>query len=107
MSFLLPHDDNGQPIGIMGFVANGTQKLAIGTTSVRSEKLPDDVHVVSLYATAACRFEVGGAAVTADAATSPFIAPGYYLDLPVDKDERYVAFVAESGTCAAYVIGRT
>ena len=107
MSFLLPHDDNGQPIGIMGFVANGTQKLTVGAAGVRSQRLADNVHVVSLYATAACRFEVGGITVSADAATSPFVAPGYYLDLPVDKDERYVAFVAESGDCSAYVIGRT
>ena len=106
MSTLLPLDDNGQPIAILGFVRNGTQKLAVGTGSVRSAALPEHVEVVSLYATGACRFAVGDVGVVADAASSPFLAPGQYLDLPVDRDERHVAFVAESGTCSAYVIGR-
>ena len=107
MATLLPLDDNSHPIGILAFCPNGTQKLAVGTTSVRSTALPQNVRVVTLFATGPCRFEVGGASVVASAADSPFIAAGYYLDLPLDKDERHVAFIAESGSCSAYVIGRT
>ena len=107
MATLLPLDDNSQPIAILAFRPHGTQKLAVGTSSVRSAALPADVRVVSLYATGPCRFEVGPANIVADAGNSPFIAAGYYLDLPLDKDERHVAFIAESGSCSAYVIGRT
>ncbi len=107
MSTLLPLDDNGHPIAILGFVRRGTQKITVGTTSTLSAALPPDVTVISLIATAAVRFELGDAGVTADAATSPYLHPGVYLDLPVSAQQRHVALIAESGTCQAYVIGRS
>lgn len=107
MSLLLPLDDNGNPIGILGFDYRGTQKLAVGPTSVRNEiPIPADIEIVTLYATGPCRFELGDATVTADPATSPFLAPGHYLDVPLRPGERHVAFVAEAEACEAYVIGR-
>ena len=107
MSTLLPLDDNGHPIGIMGFASNGTQKLNVGTSSVRTTTpLPGHISVISLIATGAVRFEVGDAAVSASAQTSPYLHPGVYLDLPVSAHERHVALIAESGSCQAYVIGR-
>ncbi|MCS6778120.1 MAG: hypothetical protein NZ555_00260 [Geminicoccaceae bacterium] len=107
MSLLLPLDDNGNPIGILGFDYRGTQKLAVGPLSVRNPiPIPSDIEIVTLYATGPCRFELGDATVTADPTTSPFLAPGHYLDIPLRRGERYVAFVAEDAPCAAYVIGR-
>jgi hypothetical protein len=107
MSTLLPLDDNGNPIAILGFVRRGTQKISVGTGSVASAALPAGIAVISLIATGPVRFELGGADVTADAATSPYLHPGVYLDLPVSAQQRHVALVAESGTCQAYVIGRS
>ena len=57
MSTLLPLDDNGHPIAILGFVPRGTQKLTVGTASVRSAALTADVAVISLIATGPVRFE--------------------------------------------------
>ncbi|WP_027136297.1 hypothetical protein [Geminicoccus roseus] len=108
MSTLLPLDDNGHPIAILGFVHHGTQKLEVASSaSARSAALPEGVRVVSLIATGPVRFELGGASVTADPASSPYLHPGVYLDLPVGGAERHVALIAESGSCQAYVIGRT
>ncbi len=107
MSLLLPLDDNGNPISILGFDYRGTQKIAVGGTSVRIPvPIPADIEIVTLYATGPCRFELGDATVTADADASPFLAPGHYVDIPLRRGERYVAFVAEGDPCHAYVIGR-
>lgn len=107
MSLLLPLDDNGNPIGILGFDYRGTQKLAVGSVSVRNEvPIPSDIEIITLYATGPCRFELGDESVTADPQASPFLAPGHYLDIPLRRGERFVAFVAESDPCEAYVIGR-
>jgi len=107
MTLLLPLDDNGNPIGILGFDYRGTQKLAVGPTSVRNPiPIPSDIEIVTLYATGPCRFELGDASVTADPVSSPFLAPGHYVDVPLRRGERYVAFVAEGAPCEAYLIGR-
>lgn len=107
MSTLLPVDDNGHPIGILGFAPQGTVRLAVGATSVRNAvPIADEVAVVSLIATGPCRFEVGGAGVVADVATSPFLHPGQYVDLPLRHHQRHVAFIAEDTPCYAYIIGR-
>ncbi|HET6468673.1 MAG TPA: hypothetical protein VFG43_09875 [Geminicoccaceae bacterium] len=107
MSTLLPVDDNGNPIAILGFDYRGTRKILVGAGSARNqEPIPADIEIVSLIATGACRFEVGDATVTADAETSPFLYPGQYLDLPLRRGERHVAFVAEGADCEAYIIGR-
>jgi hypothetical protein len=107
MSTLLPIDDNGNPIGILGFDYRGTQKLAVGATSSRNaQPIASDIDVVSIIATGPCRFEVGDSSVTADAAASPFLFPGQYLDLPLHSGERFIAFIAEDAACDAYIIGR-
>lgn len=107
MSTLLPIDDNGNPISILGFDYRGTRKLTVGAASVRNETpIADDIEVVSLIATGFCRFETGDATVTADAETSPFLYPGQYVDIPLRRGERYIAFVAEGEGCDAYIVGR-
>lgn len=107
MSTLLPVDDNGHPIGILGFDYRGTQKLAVGTVSSRNvTPIAADIEVVSVIATGACRFEVGDASVVANTTASPFLYPGQYLDLPLRHGERYIAFIAEDTPCSAYIIGR-
>jgi len=107
MSLLLPLDDNGHPMQVLGFDPGGTQKLTVGDSSVRTPvALPDHVQVVTLIATGPCRFALGQAAVAADPATSPFLYPGIYVDVPLRRGERHVAFVAEAEDCVAYVIGR-
>jgi hypothetical protein len=107
MSTLLPVDDNGNPINILGFDYRGTQKLAVGAASTRNATpIAADIEVVSIIATGACRFEVGDETVVADAAASPFLYPGQYLDLPLRYGERHIAFIAEGSPCDAYIIGR-
>lgn len=107
MSLLLPTDDNGHPISLLGFNYRGTQKLAVGNASVRNAPaLPEAVQVVTLLATGPCRFEVGGAEVTADPALSPYLAPGQYVDVPLRAGEHHVACIAEGSPCSVYVMGR-
>ena len=107
MSLLLPLDDNGHPISVLGFDYRGTIKMSVTQASARNPApLPADIDLVTLIATGPCRFEVGDAAITADAATSPFLFPGQYLDVPLRAGARFVAFVAEDQACAAYVIAR-
>ncbi|MCB1883989.1 MAG: hypothetical protein KDG89_08345 [Geminicoccaceae bacterium] len=108
MSMLLPLDDNGNPINVLGFDYRGTLRLSIGTAaSVRNPTaLPRDIEMVTLIATGPCRFEVGDAGVVADKEKSPFLYPGVYIDVPLRRGERHVAFIAEDAACSAYVIGR-
>ena len=107
MTVMFPLDDDGRPIPVLGFDYRGTQKLAVGTTSVRNPvPVPNDIEILSLIATGTCRFEIGDETVTADPVSSPVLFPGQYVDVPLRRGERYVAFVAESGSCEAYVIGR-
>lgn len=107
MSLLLPVDDNGNPMPVVGFAPRGTQKLLVGAASTRlATPLSADVQLVTLVATGPCRFAIGDADVTADLATSPFLYPGIYVDVPLREGERQVAFIAEGADCVAYVIGR-
>jgi hypothetical protein len=107
MAVLFPLDDDGHPIPVLGFDYRGTLKLAAGPTSVRNAApIPSDVQIVSLIATGLCRFEVGDHTVTADPVQSPILFPGQYLDVPLRRGERYVAFLADGEPCDAYVIGR-
>lgn len=107
MSLLLPLDDNGNPIAILGFERHGTQKVAVSADSIRiPSPIGEQIEVITLIATGPCRFEVGDASVAADIDASPFLFPGQYLDVPLKRDQRYVALIAEGSPCAAYVIGR-
>lgn len=107
MSLLLPLDDNGHPMPVLGFAHRGTQKLAVGGASVRAPAtLSDDIKVVTLIATGPCRFEIGGGDVTADLVASPVLYPGIYVDVPLQRSEQHIAFIAEAEDCVAYVIGR-
>jgi len=108
MSLLLPVDDNGNPMQVLGFDPAGTQKLAVAAESARTPvPLPDHVQVITLIATGACRFAIGQEDVVADLAASPFLYPGIYVDVPLRRGERHVAFIAEAEDCVAYVIGRS
>ncbi|GBD43737.1 hypothetical protein HRbin40_01217 [bacterium HR40] len=107
MSLLFPLDDNGHPVPVLGFDYRGTQKIAVTSTSTRTpQPIPSDIELVTLIATGPCRFEVGDATVTADPVSSPFLFPGIYVDVPLRRGERYLAFIAEGADCEAYVIGR-
>jgi hypothetical protein len=107
MSTLLPVDDNGNPIAILGFDYRGTQRIAVtGTSSRNPQPIAGDIDVVSIIATEPCRFEVGDATVTADPVTSPFLFPGQYLDIPLRSGERYIAFIASGADGDGYIIGR-
>jgi hypothetical protein len=107
MSLLLPVDDNGNPMQVLGFAKAGTQKLTVASSSVRTATaLADHIQVITLIATGPCRFAIGSSEVAADPATSPFLYPGIYVDVPLRKGERHVAFVTEAEDCIAYVIGR-
>ncbi len=107
MSLLLPVDDNGNPLPVLGFAPLATQRVAVASSSVRiASSLEAGLQLVTLIATGPCRFEVGGATVTADRDSSPFLYPGIYVDVPLRRSERHVAFVAEAEDCVAYVIGR-
>ena len=107
MAVLFPLDDDGHPIPVLGFDYRGTLKLSAGPTSVRNAApIPSDVQIVSLIATGMCRFEVGDHSVTADLLQSPILFPGQYLNVPLRRGERYVAFVADGEPCDAYIIGR-
>ena len=107
MSLLLPIDDNGHPIPVLGFDYRGTQKILVTSVSTRNPNpIPDDVELVTLIATGPCRFETGDATVTADPQTSPYLHPGLYVDVPLKAGERHIALVAEGADCEAYIIGR-
>ena len=109
MSILLPVDDNGHPIHVLGFDYRGTRKLAVTADASARNPAPiaSDIELVTLIATGPCRFELGDATVTADKETSAFLFPGQYVDVPLRRGERYVAFIAEGVTpCEAYIIGR-
>lgn len=107
MSLLLPLDDNGHPIAILGFDYRGTQTLAVSATSTRNATpIPADIEVVTLIATGPCRFEIGDASVTADADKSPFLQAGVYLDIPLRPGERYLALIAQDAPCDAHIIQR-
>lgn len=107
MSLLLPVDDNGNPLPVLGFDPLGTRKIAVSGSSSRiAAALDDELQLVTLVATGPCRFEFGDVAVTADRDASPFLYPGIYVDVPLRRSERYVAFIAEDADCIAYVIGR-
>lgn len=107
MSLLLPVDDNGNPMQVLGFDRGGTLKIGVTGASTRNAApLAANIQLVTLIATGPCRFEIGGGNVVADLATSPFLYPGIYVDVPLRRDERHIAFVAEAEDCVAYVIGR-
>lgn len=107
MTLLLPLDDNGNPITVLGFDYRGTRRVAVTASSTRNEvPVPGDIEIVTIIATGPCRFEAGDATVTADPQTSPYLHPGQYVDLPLRRGERHIAFVAEEADCAAYIIGR-
>jgi len=107
MAVLFPLDDDGHPIPVLGFDYRGTQKLSVGAVSVRNASpIPADVQLISLISTGQCRFEIGDSTVTADPVASPVLFPGQYVDVPLRRGERYVAFVAEGPDCDAYIVGR-
>jgi hypothetical protein len=107
MAVLFPLDDDGHPIPVLSFDYRGTRKLAVGASSVRNATpIPSDVQIVSLIASGLCRFEVGDHTVTADPAASPVLFPGQYVDVPLRRGERYIAFIAEGEPCGAYIVGR-
>lgn len=107
MSLLFPLDDNGHPIPVIGFDYRGTQKIVVTAVSTRNpQPIPADIELVTIIATGPCRFEVGDADITADPVSSPFLYPGIYVDVPLRRGERYIAFVAEDADCEAYIIGR-
>jgi len=107
MSLLLPLDDNGNPMQVLGFLPRGTRKLAVGAASTRLDTpLDADLQLVTLIATGPCRFAIGDAEVTADLDDSPFLYPGIYVDVPLRHDERQIACIAEAEDCVVYVIGR-
>ncbi len=107
MSLLFPVDDNGNPISILGFDYRGTQTIAVSTSSSTiSNAVHDDIEIVTVIATDACRFEIGDATVEAAHNVSPFLYPGTYIDIPLRDGERHIAFLAEQSDCVAYIIGR-
>lgn len=107
MSLLLPLDDNGNPVAVLGFDYRGTQRVDVGAVSNRNIfPIESDIELVTVIATGACRFEIGDAGVTADGDSSPFLFPGVYIDVPLRAGESHVAFIAEDEDCRAYVIGR-
>lgn len=107
MSLLLPLDDNGNPVSVLGFDYRGTRSVDVGAVSNRNViPIDGDIELVTLIATGACRFEVGDATITADRDTSPFLFPGVYIDVPLRPGETHVAFLAEGEDCQAFIIGR-
>ena len=107
MSLLLPMDDNGHPVQVLGYDYRGTQKMAVSSTSTTNPlPIASDIELVTIIATGPCRFEVGDETVTANVETSPYLFPGVYIDVPLRAGERYIAFVAESDPCYAYILGR-
>lgn len=107
MALLLPLDDNGQPMPILGFRFRGCQTIELGETSTRNTTpIAAETRVVTIAATANCRFEVGDETVTADAESSPFLLANSYVDIPLAPGERHIAFIAD-GSGDAYVIERT
>ncbi len=107
MALLLPLDDNGQPMQILGVRYRGCQRISLGATSARNTTpIAPGTRVVTITATGNCRFEVGDATVTADANASAFLLANSYMDIPLTESERYVAFIADGAGGDAYIIER-
>lgn len=107
MSLLLPHDDNGNPIAALGFDYRGAQSIAVTSLSRRNlAPMNTDIELVTIIATGACHFEVGDASVTAEIASSPFLYPGVYVDIPIRRGESHIAFISAGTDCTAYLMGR-
>ncbi|SNB53088.1 hypothetical protein SAMN07250955_101333 [Arboricoccus pini] len=106
MSFVLPTDDNGNPIAALGFDYRGTQQIAVDTESKRNaQPIASYTALVTIIATGPCYFEIGDASVTATTNGSAFLFPGQYLDIPLRQGERYIAFIS-TDACTAYVMSR-
>jgi hypothetical protein len=108
MALLLPLDDDGRPMPILGFRFRGCQKIPLTGTSARNATPIDPAtRVVTIATTGNCRFEVGDAGVTADAVQSAFLLANSYVDIPLTPTERHVAFIADGGGSGdAYIIER-
>ena len=107
MSVLFPLDDDGHPIPVLGFDYRGTQKLAVGAASVRNaapvprgrpDRQPGRDRPVPVRDRRPDGHRRPG--------HSPVLFPGQYVDVPLRRGERYVAFIADGGRCDAYIIGR-
>jgi hypothetical protein len=109
MSLLLPVDDNGNPMQVLGFANLGTTKLQVTNTPVSAD-LPGSenqpIQLITLIATGPCRFAIGEAGIVADLVSSPYLHPGIYVDVPLRRGDTQIAFIAESEDCVAFVIGR-
>jgi hypothetical protein len=108
MSILLPVDDNGHPINVLGFDYRGTQKLAVGGAASTRNPTPiaSDIQLVTLIATGPLPVRAGRLAGDGRPDRSPFLSPGQYVDVPLRPGERYVALIAEGADCDVYLIGR-
>ena len=109
MALLLPLDDDGRPMPILGFRFRGCQKIPLTSSSTRNATAIDpETRVVTIAATGNCRFEVGDATVTADPDMSPVLLANSYADIPLTIEaERYIAFIAEGeATGDAYIVER-
>ena len=108
MSILFLTDQNGHPIPVLGFKANGTQAInATASASSINFNNNDEDKIVTLYATGDVRFVVGGTGDNANLTDSPFLAAGHYLDIPVDREASQLSVIAAAADCTVYVMERT
>ena len=108
MAVLFPLDDDGHPIPVLGFDYRGTQKLAVGA-GLGAQRRRRSRRTCRSSASLPPGYAGSRSATTASRPTrrpSPILFPGQYLDVPLRRGERYVAFVADGEPCDAYIIGR-
>lgn len=106
-----PRDDANAPIPVLGYKFNGGQEIEILGTPNRSSEFGASTRVVSLYATADCKFEVGDSTVEANLISSHFLPSGVYLDVSLGfenvarDNSKYVSVIGTSGG-AVYISER-
>lgn len=107
-----PRDDGNDPIPVLGLRPNGGHQVPFTATSNTSPAISGSIRVVSLYSTADCFIETGGASVEANTSNSHFLPSGFIYDISLGAEtdsslnDKYVAVIQSTATGTLYISER-